>query len=477
MAGQNHRIFWSVLAIAVMAAGRFLPATGQVSELGMEVCAILLGAIIAYCTVGMIWPSILALILLGLTDGGSVTTVFRDSFGNPIVLYLFFLLIFGTVIDESGLADYFARWLVTRKIARGRPWLLTAFILFAAYFTGLFIGMIPATVICWAIIYNICAQAGYGKGDPWPLLVLYGVLFLSTVSSGVMPFQMGVVTNYGILSEVSGGALTYEYLPYLLFAAVYSFTVFIAYIFCVKHVYQPDLSALRRINAAEGAGSMDKKQKTALALLLLFVFGLMLPSFLPPSSELKTILDNIGPAGWTALVLAVGMLLQVEGKALVDFPALAAKGLVWDVLLMMATIFTLSGSVVRPETGVPAFLTETLLPLLGGINPVVFTGLILCLITIAANLINNLVVLVVSIPLLYTLSAGMDVNVVAITGLLIFLGNACFLFPSSCPQASMIYQNLQWVEPAAVRRLAVLSLVILLAAGFMIGLPLSLILL
>ena len=55
----------SAIGIAIMLFFRFLPPMGTVTELGMNVLGIFLGAIWCFSTVGTFWPALLALVLFG----------------------------------------------------------------------------------------------------------------------------------------------------------------------------------------------------------------------------------------------------------------------------------------------------------------------------------------------------------------------------------------------------------------------------
>jgi hypothetical protein len=454
---------------------KYIPPIGAITPIGMQILGILFGAIFAYCTVGMIWPSIFALILLGLVDGYSVIGVFKESFGHTVVLYMFSLLIFGSILESSGLTELFSKWLISRKIAVGKPWILSGLILFAAFFCGLFIGMIPPTIICWSIVYGICHKVGYKKGDKWPVYMLFGILFLSTISSMALPFQLGVVTNFGILTQASGGTITYQYIPYMVFALIFSLVIFFAYILLGKFIIKPDVTAF--LNNTEifeqEQFSLNKSQKVVIGLFILLVAGLLLPSFLPEGSSARILMDSIGTTGWTALVIGMGVFIRVDDKPFVDFGLMSAKGVLWDIIFMMAAIFTLSAAITSKATGIQNFILENLSPVVGGCSATLFVILALLLTTIAANLINNLAICAIFIPIAYTLSSEMSINLIALVALMIFVGNACFLLPSSSPQSAMIYNNKDWVITKDVRYLAITSTVLLAIITIILGIPMA----
>lgn len=472
---EKKAYIYSLISIVIMFGFRYIPPIESITPIGMQILGILLGAIFAYCTVGMIWPSILALILLGLVDGYNTIDVFRDSFGHTVVLYMFGLLLFGSILESSGLTELVSKWLITRKFAIGKPWILSSLILFAAFFCGLFIGMIPPTIICWTIVYGICNKLGYKKGDKWPTYMLFGILFLSTIASVVLPFQLGVVTNFGILNQASGGAETYQYIPYLTFSIIFSLVVFISYILLGKFIIKPDVSAFTSNTELfeHEKFILNKNQKIVVGLFVILVAGLIAPSFLPDGNYIRNIMYRIGATGWTTFVIGIGIFIRTDNRPFVDFGLMSAKGVIWDIIFMMAAVFTLSAALTSNETGVQSFIAENLSPVVVGFNPYIFLILAVLLTTIAANLINNIAICAIFIPIAYTLSHIVSFNLIALVTLMIYVGNACFLLPSSSPQSAMIYSNEEWVTIKDVRYLATLSTILLFVITIILGIPLA----
>ena len=111
----------SFVTILLMFGFRYLPAPDPITPIGMEIAGIFIGAVYGWTTVGAIWPSILGLVCLGLTDYSTVKEAFMSAFGNDTVVLVIYLCIFCQVINESGIATYFSEKLVSLKIVDGRP--------------------------------------------------------------------------------------------------------------------------------------------------------------------------------------------------------------------------------------------------------------------------------------------------------------------------------------------------------------------
>lgn len=116
------------IIVGIMIAAHFVPAPAPITPLGVQVIGIFLGMIWGWCTCGMLIPSILGILMLGLTELGRTPEI---SLGMMLTHNIFvsslvaFLLI--AFVDQSGVMSVVSQWLVTRKFAAGKPWVFMTF--------------------------------------------------------------------------------------------------------------------------------------------------------------------------------------------------------------------------------------------------------------------------------------------------------------------------------------------------------------
>ena len=130
--GSTSYLINSIICIALMVLFRFVPPISQITPYGMEILGIFLGSIWGWCTVGFIWPSLLGLVLLGLSDYGTIAAVFGEGFGNDTVLMLMMTFIFFAFVNKSGLMNFVANRFIGLQINVGNPWRLTFLFFFIA---------------------------------------------------------------------------------------------------------------------------------------------------------------------------------------------------------------------------------------------------------------------------------------------------------------------------------------------------------
>ena len=125
---------WIHLGITIlfMFFFRFLPAPAPITPYGMQLLGVFLGAIYAWSFCGILWPSLLAILALGLTDFGTVANVYATGFGQENLILMLFAFIWAGPVLEAGLGDYLTMKLLSLKFMKCRPWLLL-YVLFVCF--------------------------------------------------------------------------------------------------------------------------------------------------------------------------------------------------------------------------------------------------------------------------------------------------------------------------------------------------------
>ena len=392
---QTMKYVNSVIAVLFMLFFRFLPAPAPLEPVGMAILGIFIGAIYAWCTVSLIWPSILALTLLGLTGYCTVQQAYATAAGNNTVLLALFMMLFASIIGESGLTQWIADWIISRKISQGRPWVMSFMLLLAAYIATVFVDSVPAILICWGFLYAICEQIGYKPRDKYPTLMIIGIVFASIMGFGFFPFKIAVVANYGFLASAMGGPVDYSYGAYIVFSFVFGLLGVLMYILMCKFILRPDVTLLKNANMAILAGEQKRitgKQKLTVILLIVLIVALLLPSFLPKTTFLGGLLSSIGTTGIVALMVGVVIFINYQGKPFAEFREMMYKGVSWDLIFMIAAALTLAGGLTSDTTGIKPMLMQVVMPLLDGKSAFVFCAVFMIIALVLTNLINNIVV-------------------------------------------------------------------------------------
>ena len=478
MKDLRYYIYLAIVIILILGAG-FFPAMEPLSQYGTTIVIMFVGLIFGYMKFGMTIPSFMAMISLGLNGiGANVAEVLKDSIGHSVVLYVFAILIFAQMLQDSGLANKIINWMVTRKVTKGKPWVLSSMLMLAAYVVSLMVNFVPPCIIIWGMLFELFNTLGYKKGDKWPMIMLAGVLYMSLIGGFVSPFQTGVVANYGILTAASGGELTFKALNYFLWAFPCGLILLFLWVLFAKYVLKPDVTPLLKEDLfTYDEEPMSKEQKIVAVLFVILVVGLLLPSVLPEGNTVKELLSTLDACGWSLLMVIVAVLIRINGTNIFEFGDLFAKGVIWDLPIMMGCMFTMASALTDSATGIPDIVAKLIQPMISAMGLQTFWLVIIMLILVLANVTNTVAITCIFIPIMYNVAYDTGMNLILLTGCINFIGNVCLLSPACCMNAAMLYGQKDWLTAKFCFGFAVFVLVTMYIVMVGIGLPLGNILL
>lgn len=452
-----------------------LPALEPVTALGMKVIGIFFGLLYGWTTCGLIWPSLLGMVALALSGAMSAKEVLIGGFGNETTLLILFLLIFAAAVEEAGVSRSIALWFVTRPAFFGKPWLFTFFFLFAAFILSAATSTMAAIVICWSILYMVAKSLGYRPGDAYPAIMVLGIVYACTLGLCLLPFKSVPLGLLGIYQQLSGEAI--PFIKYVCFTAPTCILSLLLFTLLGKFVFRPDVTPLKNLSAAtfDSAGQIeiDKRQKVVIGFLLGMILLLLIPSVLPKTWALAQILNGLGATGTIIAIVAVMVMVRVDGEPLLAFGKMAARGIQWDVVILTAMVMPLVGVLTADITGIKPFLLKWLAPVFGGHGFVVFCVMVALLSIIITNLCNNGVTGVIFITITYGFAAQMGISTAAVALLIIFCVHLALLTPAASPMAAMLHGNKEWIKAAQVYRYGTVAVLLTGVLLIVVGLPLA----
>ena len=196
------------ITLAFMLFFRFIPAPEPMTAYGMAVAGIFIGTIYGWCTTNFFFPSLAALFLIGFTQYTTPTGALAKMFSNPQVLQSLFLMLAMAILNATGVTAWVARWIVTRKFLKGRPWLLITMLFVASVVIGLVGNVAGSVMVMWPLVKDIFHEVGYEKGETAPAFVMFGIVVTGMSASMTMPFQIATVSTFAFLFQASDGVIT-----------------------------------------------------------------------------------------------------------------------------------------------------------------------------------------------------------------------------------------------------------------------------
>lgn len=145
----------SAVGTCIMLFFGYLPTFSTVTPMGMKILGVYIGLLWLWSTVDLIWPSFLGIIIVGFSGYKSVGALLSAGWGDGTNVYIWLICLFAYFITKSGVSDNIVRSIMSLKIARGRPWVVSFLFMTAAYAVGALVSMTPACLIVWAFFRNL----------------------------------------------------------------------------------------------------------------------------------------------------------------------------------------------------------------------------------------------------------------------------------------------------------------------------------
>ena len=459
--------------------GRVVPPIYPLTAVGMQIVGVFVGAIWLWCFVGFLWPSFIALIAFGLTDYGTFTSVVTSAFGNQVAaLLLFSMILFGSP-QHVGATDYITRWFLTRKIANSRPMTFSFIFIFATYALAVAVNVTPALILMWTVLYSVLKELNYKKGDKYTTFMVIGTFLGAISGQASLPFTGGTLAIFGVFEGASGMPMPAP--QYMLLGFIFSVTVFIIFCAVMKlFLKKEDLANVANVNIdmfnKNPLPPMSKLQKANFFGMLGFVALVLLPSFLPNEFIVTEILSSLGPLGVAILMCGVMCVLKVDGKPVLDFPAVAAKSISWEIYIMVAAAIAISGALTDPATGVLDMMLRLFYPILGGHSSTMFFVVMLLVGIFATSFAMNLIIGITLMPILVTFGVAAGANLLAVAATTTLLLHYAIILPSASAFAAMLWSNKEWVTRKEVFRYGAVIIFIATIVAIVFIMPISLLL-
>ena len=449
----------TAICLFIMFAFGQLPPLEPLTPLGMNLIGIFFGVLYGWIFIEIVWPSLAGLLALMLIGGYKPMMLLNKSFGDPVVQMMFFIFVFCATISHYGLSRFISLWFITRNFVKGRPWIFTLTFLGSIFLLGGLTSASPAAIIGWSILYGVCELCGYKKGDGYPTMMVFGIVFAAQVGMSIIPFKQVPLTVFSAYETMAGVGIDYG--KYMVIAILVCVLAAIFFVLMSRYIFRPDMSRLVDLDVnkldTEGSLVLNKTQKVILFFLILLVALLLAPNFLPKDFFVTRFLKAIGNTGIVVLLVTIMAAIKVDGKALLNFKIMVDSGVTW-----LALVQPLSGAMARPESGITPFLMQVLDPLISGGSPLFFALFIGFAAMLLTQVMNNGAVGVAFMPILnsYCQATGVPPEIPLI--MIVMNVHYAFLTPAASASAALLHGN-DWSDTKNIWKTA--PLVLLMVYG------------
>ncbi len=464
-------IIHTIIGLAIMVSGYFLPCPGMVVEASEKLAALNLPAVdggleLAITRIGMIismtffgviylwtfvdtlWPCFVGVAALVFSGYAPPPKVLSTFLGNPMVVMLFFLFMLAAAIVHSNLAGWMAKYAMSRKFINGRPWVLTATLLFTTYLVA-FLDQVSAMFLMWPALFGIFKETGYKKGDTYVSMMTVYVAIVILLSFASDPFKGGamyLLVNLQSLAatDVNTVVPSLNIAAYILFAVIVSIVSIILLLLMMRFVFRADLTPLAKYS---GSGNQELPKMTAMQKLVLFDFifyaiWLLLPAIIGADNPVGAFLKKNHLTGSLMAIIVLSVVF-IKGKPVIDVTAANSK-YPWRVFLLIAVAMLLGGVMTGKGTNVSLYMEYGLRNLIGGLNPVAFSIAVVAIGIVFTNFCNSVVLGLMLTPVLIAVATAFNINAAPMLACFIYAVLIAACTPAASPFAATLYGQTEW---------------------------------
>lgn len=278
--------------------------------------------------------------------------------GNDTVWQLLMIMIMLVPIEEEGVANHISKFFLSLKLVKGRPWVFSFTFLLVTYILSASTSGTATILLMWAILYSILQSAAYVPKERYSSLMVFGVVYASVLGFAAFPFKGPALAILRSYMEASGN--TVDYLSYMMVVIPSSLIMLCGYFIFMRFIMHPDLTRLKNLDMeayfkSQNINKMSLRQKILLAVLIISILAMFLPTVLPKAWLLTQFLNTLGSSGVMVLIVACMVAIRVEGAPLLKFGKAAAK-VQWGLIFLVMAAVYVAGALCTEETGVTTFI-------------------------------------------------------------------------------------------------------------------------
>jgi len=465
----------SIIGIAIMFGFGLLPPVGALTSTGMDYLGILFGLIYLWSTVSIFWPSLLGLLAL-VVYGNTAAALSPGTFGNYILILTVFSFAIVFAISNTGVFDYLLNWLLNLKITKGRPWVLNYILLVGLYIVFIFGGGFAFLFIMWEIVYKLADIANIPRKSKYCGAMVVGMMFANLLGGYALAFKPGFLTIFGFFSAMIP-IEPVNMMTTTIVLTICGFATINIYFLLIKFVIRPDLSGMKNVdvsNMALNLPPMNKRQKVSAGYLILLIAMMLLTGFtgFMGDSAIVATYGRIGILGVCWIVAALMAIIEVEGEPILKLPEVA-KMIPWDTICLIAIVFGMSSAMSAADTGIGAFLTNILNPILGGKSVVMFYVIFFAAMLFLTNIFNNAIVMIMGITVIAAYLPILPLNMEIMMVMMVFMANTAFFLPSSSMQSALIYTQAEQISKQNIMFGAAFTMIAALISMVVVMIPVT----
>ncbi len=467
---KSKLIKWLIVLFFVFFFG-FIPPFGAMTEVGMRVLGIFIGAVFGWTTLGILEVTFIAMIGYGITVG--FNTFVASSFGSAMIAMMLIFFPLCGMLNKYGVLEVLAQKFISNKFCEGHPWRICFMIMLATYICAPINALVIAILMV-AFVRNVCIVAKIPMPSKWSVAMLIGVALAIMTGQLMIPVFGTPLVLVAALGAITG--IQVNMVKYMLLLIPVGIVLLFVYVFAMRFVLKVDVTPLKNITmeALGGKQSFNSDQIKALVITLLTLLALICNSVVPQGTAVYAVLSGtLGIFGISLVALGILLFMKnSKGEPLFVFTECARKGMAWEPFYLAAFIVPFATYMTGGETGIPQTITSVMGPVMG-LPPIVFLVIMFFLVTLITNFAQNTVVIIMFLPLFLAYATATGFHMEGFYILLFMVAQLAISTPGSSTPCGVVYSTTDMVDVAMVLKMALKVLPLLFIALVVVGIPLT----
>lgn len=463
---KRVNIIHYIIVAAFCLLFRFVPGFAGITPLGMGILGTFIGAVYGWIVIDMLWPSMMALLGIGLSIG--MTKMLAASLGSITVFGLLLVMPLIHICNETNAFQWMIDKLLTNKFMQGKAWFTIWIILLVAWFMGPHNSIIMCIIFC-SFATTIFKQVGIGRNEKLPIFMYLGIAYACMLGQILFPF---ISTGLTLIMAYNNMFPDFplDFVGYLGFMIPMGIIMVTIYVLLMKFVFRVDASKIADFKPEGEVAKISRDQKISLAVFFIFILLNVLASL--PLGQIKVFLSQFGLAGITFVLLALISLPIVKkdnGEPLCDIEK-GMKMVNWGQVLMIGYIMVIAMYMNTPDTGISAAMAALLQPFTA-LPPLVFIVTALIFAAILTNIANNMIVVVLVMPFMFNFSSIIGLAPTGMICLLFILAQFALATPAASP-VTAVAMTQEMADSREMTKAALKIVPLLFVFSIIIGWPL-----
>lgn len=273
----KHPIIALLIAVLIKL---FLPAGNGLTEIGVNVLALFVSLIYCFMTIGTDWVSLLFIGLVCITGVMTPAQVIAGSLGSPVIPLAIAVMIIAKLLTDTGVMSYLAKWFITRKIVKGRPYVFFAMFGLSFILLGCFMNVLSLIIVYLSLAEEVCKGLGYKRSDKFYHSLMMCILWGNI--SCIMSTPIGRTPPLIVLGGLEAVGISVGFGQYMIAGIPYAILSGLLIVLLIKVMIKPDLSLYNNYDVdamRANMGQLSKSGKIVFWTFVVLVISWVFPDF------------------------------------------------------------------------------------------------------------------------------------------------------------------------------------------------------